>query len=331
MSEASDQGLDRTVLRAGERIPELTVIMVSFNTRDLTVIALETLLANAGDVSMEIVLWDNASTDGSADKVAERFQDKVRLVRSAENLGFAAANNAAAAEARTPWLLLLNPDTETHPRAIEHLLSFAKAHPEAGIVGGRTVFADGSLNIASCWNRMTIWSLFCRVAGLSRLFPNSLLLNPEGIGGWHRDSVRHVDIVVGCLFMTRKKVWDELGGFREKYFMFGEEADLCLRAAKLGYRPMITPDAQIVHHVGASYAESAERTIKVLKGQITLIGDHWHRLSQPLGVGLLLVLAASRAAAEALQALRPKGQQSRSQRPWKTVWSRRREWLAGYS
>jgi hypothetical protein len=308
-------------------VPELTVIMVSYNTRELTLIALETLLANAGDVSMDIVLWDNASSDGSADAVAERFPTEVKLVRSAENLGFAAANNAAAAEARTPWLLLLNPDTETHPRAVENLLTFAKAHPEAGIVGGRTVFPDGSLNIASCWNRMTIWSLFSRAIGLSRAFPNSLLFNPEAIGGWRRDSVRQVDIVVGCLLMISKQVWDELGGFHEKYFMFGEEADLCLRAGKLGYRPMITPDAQIVHHVGASYAESENRIIKVLKGRVTLIRDHWSVLARPFGLGLLLTWAAIR---QSVERAKSTGRAGAAATTWRSVWRRRSEWLAGY-
>lgn len=322
LAEHSDSRHDT----AAGAVPELTVIMVSYNTRELTLIALETLIANAGDVAMDIVLWDNASHDGSADAVAERFPTEVRLVRSQENLGFAAANNVAAAEARTPWLLLLNPDTETHPRAIENLLTFAKAHPEAGIVGGRTVFPDGSLNIASCWNRMTMWSLFCRAVGLSRAFPRSLLFNPEAIGGWRRDTVRHVDIVVGCLLMIPKAVWDELGGFHEKYFMFGEEADLCLRAAKRGYRPMITPDAQIVHHVGASYTETEKRMVKVMKGQVTLIRDHWSPLTRPVGVALLILWAAMRTTHEAWQARRSADRPT----PWKSVWQRRQEWLAGY-
>lgn len=309
--------------------PELTVIMVSYNTKDLTLIALDTLFANCGDVSMDVILWDNASSDGSADAVAARFPHKVKLVRSKDNLGFAAANNAAAAEARTPWLLLLNPDTETHPRAIEQLLSFARAHPEAGIVGGRTVFPDGSLNIASCWNRMTVWSLFCRATGLSRVFPDSLFFNPEAIGGWRRDSVRAVDIVVGCFLMIRKEVWDQLGGFREKYFMFGEEADLCLRAAKLGYRPMITPDAQIVHHVGASYSESEERVVKVLKGRATLIRDHWGWPSRALGLALLLAWVRGRQIADIASARRGPNPTRRPSR-WQYVWDRRGEWLAGY-
>ncbi|MEE4206594.1 MAG: glycosyltransferase family 2 protein [Erythrobacter sp.] len=306
---------------------ELTVIMVSYNTRELTLIALETLLEKAGNVSMDIVLWDNASSDGSADAVAERFPD-IKLVRSAENLGFAAANNAAAAGTVSPWLLLLNPDTETHPGAVEKLLDFARAHPEAGIVGGRTVFADGSLNIASCWNKMTVWSLLCRATGLSRVFSASRMFNPEAIGGWKRDTVREVDIVVGCFLLTSRELWERLGGFRDKYFMFGEEVDLCLRAAELGYRPMITPEAQIVHHVGASYAASEERIVKVLKGQVTIIRDHWGALRAPLGIGLLLVWAGLRSLARSVA--RNRARRENGTDPWISVWNRRREWLAGY-
>ena len=176
---------------------------------------------------------------------------------------------------------------------------------------------------------MTVWSLFCRAMGLSRAFPDSRWLNSEAIGGWRRDSVRHVDIVVGCFLMIHKQVWDQLGGFREKYFMFGEEADLCLRAAKLGYRPMITPDAQIVHHVGASYTESEDRIVKVLKGRVTLIRDHWNWFARPLGVGLLLTWAGLRQAVEGISLRREHGSDKLA-RPWQSIWRRRQEWLAGY-
>lgn len=277
---------------------------------------------------MHVVLWDNASHDGSADAVAERFP-QVELVRSAENLGFAKANNEAISDAETEFVLLLNPDTETHPKAIENLLNFAKANPQAGLVGGRTVFPDGSLNIASCWRKMTIWSLFCRAVGLSRIWPGSNLFNPEVIGNWKRDSVRHVDIVAGCLLMTRKSVWDELGGFREKYFMYGEEADLCLRASKAGYRPMITPEAQIMHMVGASYSADGPRFVKVLRGRSTLIRDHWRSWEKPIGFFLLWFWSALQMAIAQIRALlRPDGSHQKAK--WSEVWARRKEWLQGY-
>ncbi|MDH5453308.1 MAG: glycosyltransferase family 2 protein, partial [Paracoccaceae bacterium] len=178
----------------------LTVIVVSYNTRELTLAALRTLFAQTRDTAMKVVVFDNASDDGSADAIAAEFTN-VQLIRSSENLGFARANNLVAEKADTEWLLLLNPDTEVHAGAVDRLVAFAQAHPKAGIYGGRTVFPDGSLNMASCWMRITPWSTVCSAFGLSAIFPNSAIFNPEAIGGWQRDTVRDVDIVVGCFFL----------------------------------------------------------------------------------------------------------------------------------
>lgn len=308
--------------------PELTVVVVSYNTKELTLKALETLYANTHRTAMRVVLLDNDSHDGSADAVAEAFP-QVELIRNPDNIGFARANNQVAEASETEWLLLLNPDTETYPNAIDNLLDFAKAHPKAGITGGRTVFPDGSLNAASCWQKMTPWSLFCMASGLSYLFPNTTLFNPEGMGSWKRDSVRQVDIVVGCFLMIPTALWKQLGGFNTKYWMYGEEADLCLRAARLGYKPMITPDAQIMHLVGASTSNKAEKTALVAKAKTTLIRDHWPKGLQWLGLMLFWCWGATRLLGEAvIRLFKPRDD---SPRKWKFVWSKRRDWLAGYS
>lgn len=315
------------VQTANDTTAEVTVIMVSYNTRELTITAIETLLANAGDVAMRLVVWDNDSADGSADAIAERFPD-IELHRSPDNLGFGEANNRVAAMADTEWLLLLNPDTETHPRAVENLLAFAKANPRAGIVGGRTVFPDGSLNIASCWKAMTPWSLTCSAIGLSRVFPNSEFFNVEAMGGWKRDSVRKVDIVVGCFFLIRRELWNELCGFNSRYFMYGEEADMCLRAAKLGYTPMVTPDAQIMHLVGAASAKREDKVKRLMRSKATLIRDHWSRPIQPVGLGLLWLWGGLRYLG-ARGADKVSGKSERSAY-WSKIWKARHEWLGGY-
>lgn len=307
--------------------PEVTIIVVSYNTRELTVRAIETLFENAGDADFRLVVWDNASADGSADAIATRFPD-VELIRSSENIGFARANNAIAEGAQTEWLLLLNPDTETHPKAIENLLKFGKANPSAGIVGGQTVFPDGSLNIASCWNTMSIWSLFCSATGLARLFKNSSFFNPEGIGGWKRDSVREVDVVVGCFLLIRTELWHRLGGFSPRYFMYGEEHDLCLRARKLGFRPMITPDARIMHLVGASSSKREDKVLRLLKSKATLIRDHWTSGRARLGLAMLWLWIAIRFVATSLKGvLSGKAGQENS---WRNIWRLRNDWLKGY-
>lgn len=302
---------------------EVTVIIVSYNTRELTLRAVETLLANSPGLAMKVVVFDNASRDGSAAAVAAAFP-QVEVIAHSENIGFARANNLVAERADTPWLCLLNPDTETHPNAISNLLAFAKANPGAGIVGGRTVFPDGSLNPASCWRKISVWSLLTQITGLSRFFPRSDLFNYEGMGGWKRDSVREVDIVVGCFLMLPTRLWRELRGFDPRYFMYGEDADLSLRAQALGFRPMITPDAQIMHLVGASTKKHADKVCAVMRAKATLVRDHWSRPMVPVGLGLLWAWAFARR----LGAMTARSPEQRDR--LRQIWRERRAWLAGF-
>lgn len=307
---------------------ELCVIIVSYNTRDLTIAAIDTLLRHAGDVHMQVVVWDNASQDGSAKAIGDQYPD-ITLIAHDENLGFAEANNRAIAMVESDWILLLNPDTETQPEAVGALLEFAKANPQAGIVGGRTVFPDGSLNPASCWAQMTVWSLLCTTFGLSRLFPKSSFFNTEGMGGWQRDSAREVDIVVGCFLLLRRTLWDKLGGFNRKYFMYGEEADLCFRARAFGYRPMITPKAQIMHLAGASEAVRHDKVVRLMCAKASLINDHWGHRQRRLGIGLLWLWIANRRIGSSLMALL--GNDKFNAAEWREIWKRRKDWLRGYS
>lgn len=310
--------------------PELTVIIISYNTADLTLKAIETLYTNTHATQFDCVVFDNASSDGSSKRIQQAFP-QVRVISSDKNIGFARANNAVALTCTTPYLLLLNPDTETHVGAIDALMRFAKARPEAGIWGGRTVFADGRLNIASCWAAPTLRSLFFRSLGLTSLFPKSGLINPEAYGSWQRDSIREVDIVVGCFLLIGRPLWKNLGGFRPKYFMYGEDADLCLRARGLGFRPAITPAAQIVHHVGASTCKNEEKAILVMRSRASLIRDHWPKWQIGAGIFLMWLWAGLRFWVTRPFSIsnHPKSREIAAR--WQAVWMRRREWLAGYT
>ncbi len=313
---------------SSENIPALTVIVVSYNTRDLTLAALRTLFATTYRTPIQVLVLDNASSDGSADAVAATFP-QVTLIRSPENLGFARANNEVAAKTATEFLLLLNPDTECHKGAVDNLMAFAQDHPQAGIWGGRTVFPDGSLNIGSCWQRITPWSVFCLAVGLTAAFPRSDLFNTEAMGSWKRGTIREVDIVSGCFFLIRSDLWTRLGGFDLRYFMYGEEADLCLRARRLGSRPMITPDAEIMHLAGAASSNRAGQRVMVTKARVTLIRDHWPGWQVPLGIGLMWLWGALRFAAA--QVLAPGGERGRARAAyWAEIWAKRSDWLRGY-
>jgi N-acetylglucosaminyl-diphospho-decaprenol L-rhamnosyltransferase len=305
---------------------ELTVIVVTWNTRELTLRCLETLFDNTPDLRMQVIVVDNNSDDGSADAIARGFP-QVHVIRNPGDFGFARANNVAMEIVDTEWVLLLNPDTEVHHRAINNLLAFSKKHPEAGITGGRTVFPDGSLNIASAWNKMTPWSLFCSFTGLSVVFSQTTFFNPEAIGGWKRDTERYVDIVQGSFLMIPTALWRRLGGFHPRYFMYGEEADLCLRAAALGYRPMITPDAQIMH-LGGAAAPRAVRMLQLWRSKATLVRGHWPRPLAPVGLSELWLCCATRRLGSVVSG-KLSGCSNRDD-VWREMWEKRSDWLKGY-
>lgn len=302
---------------------ECTIVVVSFNTREMTLACLRSIFAQTARTPFDVIVVDNQSLDCSADAIEEEFGGRVTLIRSTVNLGFAGANNLAARRAKGDFLLLLNPDTVVLDRAIDRLLAFAEEHPAAGIWGGRTVFADGSLNPSSCWRRPTLWSLLCQASGLSSLFRRSSVFNPEAMGGWKRDTVREVDIVTGCFLLIRRSLWERLGGFDPAFFMYGEEADLCLRARALGIRPIVTPEATIVHHGGASETVRADKMVRLLQAKVLLIRRHWPMGRREAGAMLLRLWPFTRmwawrfAAAFGASGGLP---------TWREVWRRRAEW-----
>jgi N-acetylglucosaminyl-diphospho-decaprenol L-rhamnosyltransferase len=309
---------------------DLSILIISYNTRELTLACLRSVYEQTHGMTFEVIVVDNDSADGSPDAIETEFP-QVRVLRQSENLGFARGNNLAAQEASGDWLLLLNPDTEIYENAISRLVHFAAAHPEGGIYGGRTVFPDGSLNIASCWNRPTPWSVFCVATGLTTAFRGTNLFDPEAIGSWKRDSVRHVDIVVGCFLLISKPLWDRLGGFADAFFMFGEEADLCLRARGLGYRPMITPDATIMHLVGASAKKRADKLVLLLQAKVELFRRHWPTHWQRWGILMLLLWSGSRALAYQVAAMLWPWRFSTGRIHWTGAWRGRHIWRKGYS
>jgi N-acetylglucosaminyl-diphospho-decaprenol L-rhamnosyltransferase len=309
-------------------VPDLSIIIVSYNTRAITLDCLKSVFAHPPHVGFEVILLDNASADGSAGSVAKEFP-QVNLIAHPENTGFAAGNNIAAEQALGKRILLLNPDTLVFEDSLASLWRFAEAEPARGIWGGRTLFGDHSLNPSSCWAKITVWSLFCSCFGLTWLFPRSEFFNPEAYGDWPRDRVKSVDIVTGCFLLIDTDIWKKLGGFDKTFFMYAEEADLCLRARALGADPAITPDATIIHLGGASEASATEKTIKTIRGRVTLIRKHWGL--PKLAIGLLLYrLWAFVRLLGSFVASGPRDRPGSSREKWSTIWRRRAEWLGGY-
>jgi GT2 family glycosyltransferase len=308
-------------------IPDVSVVIVNWNTRDMTLACLASLHAETRETMFETILVDNGSADGSVEVIAGAWP-QVRLMAENTNHGFAKANNLAAERARGRYLLLLNSDTLVLNGAIDRLMDFARQRPDARIWGGRTVFGDGALNPGSAWGGLSLWSSASFALGMVKLFPDSALFNPEGLGGWRRDSERRVDIVSGCFFLIETALWRELDGFDPAFFMYGEEADLCARARTLGARPAVTPASTIVHYGGASTSHAPNKQVYLMGAKIGLARRHLTGIAARWTPRMLLSAVAIRSALYGLAAtMRPS--YTDAARMWRETWRRRAEWRNG--
>lgn len=303
---------------------DLSVLIVSYNTRALTLACLASVFKETEGITYEVIVVDNASQDASARAIADRFPS-VKLIEPRENIGFARANNLAAKQARGRFLLLLNPDTVVLEQAIQKAVAFAQAHEEAGIVGGRTLYPDGSLNYSSCYGLTTPWGMLCSAIGISACFPNSEFFNPGSLGGWKRDTIREVEIVSGCFLLIRRALWQKLGGFDESFFMYGEETDLCLRARKLGYRCFNCPEATIIHYGGASETIRSDKMVRLFTAKSQLLARHWSAFAARFGVAMLDLRAFTRVIGFGVAGLLSRRHRN-SYRVWRDVWRKRGAW-----
>ncbi len=277
--------------------PDLSVIIVSYNTCALTLRAVRSVYDQKGP-ALEVIVVDNASSDGSAAQLAKEWP-KVRLVALPDNIGFARACNLAAGVSKGHYLLLLNPDACLLPGGLDAIMSFARRWPDAKIWGGVALNRDGDLNPLSCARRPTVWSIMSQAAGLAAIFPDRELFNPEAMPAWCRDEERHVDVIIGHFLLIGRTVWQKLDGFDPAYFMYGEDVDLCVRAILMGARPAITPTARVVHEGGASQPQ-APRNAQILAGRIRYARCHLPYIQRSpavwairLGVALRLVAYAT--------------------------------------
>jgi GT2 family glycosyltransferase len=316
---------------------ELSVLIVSYNTSGLTAAFLESLATAVRGITAEVIVVDNASADDTVEVVRSRFPD-VRLIEQEANVGFARAVNVAASRASGEYLLLLNPDMVVLDRAVHALLAFARQNPSHGVYGGRTLRPDRSVDPSSCWGAPTLWSHLCFGLGLSTAFQRSRLFDPDSLGTWQRDTVRSVGVVTGCLLLLPRTLFAELGGFDPRFFMYGEDVDLSMRARAAGWDPVVTPAAEVVHHVGASSSGWADKHVLVMRGKTTLARVHyagWRRAFCLAMLGLGVALRAALATTSARAARRAAGARvgagaDAAAGDWPALWRRRRDWWSGY-
>jgi N-acetylglucosaminyl-diphospho-decaprenol L-rhamnosyltransferase len=302
----------------------ISIIIVSYNTREMTLNCIESVFKQTRGCTFEVIVIDNNSQDGSAEAIARKWPE-IRTIASVQNDGFARANNIAAAYAKGDYILLLNPDTIVLDGAIQKLHHFAEQNPDAGIFGGSTFFSDGTRNPTSCWSKPSVWSMFVMGIGLCSIFRNSRLFNPESFNWWKWDRVREVDIVTGCFLMIKKNLWNRLKGFDTAFFMYSEDADLCIRAKKIGGKSLVYPDARIIHIAGASEKVRTNKMITLFKSKSQLLKKHYSRSVARYGSFMLSFYSWTRMAATfAISRIRKNT--IKNYDSWKTIWQRRNSW-----
>jgi GT2 family glycosyltransferase len=306
---------------------DVAIVIVTYNSEDHIGACLESVYAQRKEVRQQVIVVDNSPGDGTARYIREHFP-QVELILPGENLGFAKGVNLGVKHAEAEFVLLLNPDTVVLDHAVDVVVDFARRNPGHGLYGGRTLRPDGSLEPSSCWGRPTLWSMTLFAFGLTTLAPRNRFLDPESLGNWQRDTVREVGVITGCFLLSPLEVWNRLGGLDERYFMYGEDADLAMRAHAAGFRPVICPDARLIHEVGACSDTPVHKTMLLYRGKASLVRTHWTGLAQWLGLFFLATGTGLRAAASKLKGAPAAGNSAAAR--WQTLWNERNKWICGY-
>jgi GT2 family glycosyltransferase len=249
--ETSSQSSSRTA-------PDISILIVSWNVRDLLLGCLAALPGAVGEAySYEVIVVDNASRDGTVAAVREQFP-AVQMIANQDNRGFTGGNNQALAAARGRFFFLLNPDTKPLPGSIAELARYLETHPDVGMVGPRLWYGDGSSQ-SSRRRFPTLPTLFTESTVVQQYLPGLGLFSRYHMADVPDDLPQDVDWLVGAAIMVRCEVYEQIGGMDESFFMYSEELDWCKRAKDAGWRIAYDPAAEIIHYEGKSSEQAVAR------------------------------------------------------------------------
>ncbi len=231
--------------------PTVSVLIVNYNVKNYLLHAIDQVQSSDYDGLIEIIVVDNNSYDGSVMAIKENYP-AVTVIANKTNAGFGKAINQAFAKSRGEYLLILNPDTIIENKTIDTLVSYLESHPEVGMAGPKILNADGSLQLACKRSFPTISVALPKLLGLSYLFPKSRWAGKYNLTYLDPDQIHAVDAISGSCMFVRRSLFAEIGGFDERFFMFGEDLDLCYRIHQRGYTIHYVPRTQIIHFHGES-------------------------------------------------------------------------------
>ncbi len=278
---------------------DLGIVILNWNTKDLLLRCLQTVLASEGDFTYQVVVVDNASSDGSPDMVREAFPS-VTLIASDTNGGYPYGNNLGLRElgfhddgtvaADAPrYALLLNPDTEVPSGGLCQMINYMDANPEIGVAGPKLVLLDGSLDKACRRSFPTPLVSFYRFSGLAKLFPNSPRFARYNMTFADPDDELEVDSVVGAYMQVRREAIEGVGLLDEMFFMYGEDLDWAYRIKQAGWKVFYNPAVTILHVKRAASRKSQRAQMEFYRSMLIFYRKHY-RQQTPLPLHLLILM-----------------------------------------
>jgi len=258
---------------------DLSIIIVSWNAREYLLKCLESVILETANHLTEIVVVDNASTDGSTEMVKECFPD-VKLICNDANYGFAKANNIGIKQSNGRYLCLINSDVIVHRGCIDLMIAYMDQHSEIGMLGPKILTPGGSIQ-RSCMGFPSFWNSFCRALALDAIFPSSRIFGGQLMTFWSHDTIRSVDVINGCFWMIRRKALERIGLLDEIFFIYGEDIDWCKRFWNMNWNIVFFPEAEAVHYGGASSANAPIRFyIEMHRANLQFWEKHHSRLAK---------------------------------------------------
>ncbi len=247
---------------------DVSIVIVNWNTERVLRDCLQSIYRQTTGLRSEVVVVDNASSDGSVSMIKREFP-QVTIVENGRNRGFAAATNQGIGKAEGRYVLLLNPDTLILDNAIAKVVQFTDDRPEAGVVGCRILNPDRTLQ-QTCFMFPSVLNMFLSSTGLYKLFPHNRFFAREDMSWWDAMDERKVEVVKGCFMLVRRKAINHVGLMDEDFFLYAEDTDWCYRFHQAGWKVLFTPGAEIIHLGGASTEQVRNEMKLQLWGSILL-------------------------------------------------------------
>ncbi|RXT04589.1 glycosyltransferase family 2 protein [Ammoniphilus sp. CFH 90114] len=263
---------------------DLSIIIVNYNTKELTLQAIESVYRSETNFEYELILVDNASTEaGLLDTIIDRFPD-VHFIQNIRNVGFSKANNQGISESKGRYILLLNSDTIIEKDTLQVMMDYMEQHPTIGASGCKILLPDGTLDKACKRGYPTPEASFYYMLGFHKRYPNNPRFNQYQLGHLDPDQEHEVDSLVGAFMLLRREVIDQVGPLDEDFFMYGEDIDWCYRIKQAGWKIRYYPKAIILHLKRASSKKKPNKIIYEFYRAMFLFYNKHYRNKYPTWV-----------------------------------------------